>query len=121
MTLFLVATDSVHTTAAACDYLEDRLTDGDTAHVLALVGGGVDERDAAEALNVAGVRLPGAETEQHTGDPTDRILAVAADRAVDEIVVGARGGDPATRADGLGSTASSVLATADRPVVVLPK
>jgi len=121
MTVSLVATDSVHTTATACDYLEDRLADGDAVHVLAVIGGGVDDRDAADALNVAGARLPVAGTEQRTGDPTDCILAAAADRAADEIVVGARGGDPATRAKGLGSTAGSVLATADRPVVVLPK
>jgi nucleotide-binding universal stress UspA family protein len=119
MTTFLVATDSVHTTAAACDYLDERLDDGDAVRVLAVVGGDVDNRDAGDALNVVGARLPGAATERREGDPAGEILA-AADAGGDELLLGARGGDPETRGAGLGSTAAAVLAEADCPVVVLP-
>ncbi|MFB6136790.1 MAG: universal stress protein [Halobacteriaceae archaeon] len=142
MTRFLVATASVHTTAAACDYLAPRLagdgsapdasSDGDEVLVLAVVDGGVDERDAGDATNVAGVRLPATPVEvlTRTGDPASAIQSVASERDVDEVVLGAR--RPATGAEGppasgpndgggLGSTAASLLAGADRPVVVLPR
>jgi nucleotide-binding universal stress UspA family protein len=118
MAQFLLATDSVHTTAAACDYLAGRLADDDAVRVLAVVGGGLDERDAGDALNVAPARLPGAGTETREGDPAGEILAAA--EGVDELLLGARSGDPQARAEGLGSTAAAVLAEAPCPVVVLP-
>lgn len=115
-TRFLAATDSVHTTAAACDYLAERTVDA--VRVVAVVGGGTERRDAADALNVAGARIPDAETEQLSGDPAEAVLAAATEYDADELIIGARGGDPG-RTEGLGGTAGAVLAAADRPVVVL--
>jgi nucleotide-binding universal stress UspA family protein len=116
MTRFLLASDSVHATAAGCDYLVDR-TDGDDAVVALTVLEGVDperERDAADALNVATVRLPGTtETARPEGKPAPAILEAARERDVDEIVLVAAG------SGGPGSTVRAVLADADRPVVVV--
>lgn len=120
MTRFLLATDSVHTTAAACDYLEGRLDDGDAVLALSVLASGPDDRDAGDALNVASARLAGrasVETEVREGDPVDEIVDVAG--AVDEVVVGTRGGRPGAAAD-LGATARSVLARAPVPTVVVP-
>ena len=46
MSRFLLATDSVHTTAAACDYLGERLSDGDAVIVVSVVPPGGDPRGA---------------------------------------------------------------------------
>ncbi|MCU4741402.1 universal stress protein [Halobacteria archaeon AArc-m2/3/4] len=122
---YLVGTDSVHTTAAACDYLAERATDADTVTVVAVVLPDADElsrRDGEEALTVAPVRLATVgtvETEVLEGEPAETILETAADVDADEIVVGARSGAPDTPV-GLGSTAASILTDADRPVVVVP-
>lgn len=119
---YLVATASVHTSAAACDFLTDRLAPDDVVTVL-----GVDEdgptdasRDLDDALNVANVRLPGAEvdTERRSGIPSDAILAVVAERDVDHVVMGARRG--VAGATGLGGTTATVLVEADVPVTVVP-
>lgn len=120
MTRFLLATDSVHTTAAACDYLEGRLEDGDAVHALSVVDPGTDDRDAGDALNVAEARLAAladVETEIREGDaPT---VLVEAASAADELVIGPRSGRPGAAAD-LGSTARRVLASAPVPTVVVP-
>jgi len=116
MTTVLLATDSVHATAAGCDYLADRIGPDDGVIALTVLeADGVDaERDAADALNVATVRLPGVvETERREGDAAAAILRVAAERETDEIVlVALESGD-------VGSTIRAVLADADRPVVVV--
>lgn len=120
VTRFLLATDSVHTTAAACDYLAGRLSDGDAVTVLAVVASGAGARDAGDALNVANARLGGLATVETTsveGDPVESILAAAVD--ADEVVVGSRSGAPGTETD-FGSTARSVIARAEVPVVVVP-
>ena len=122
MTRFLLATDSVHTTAAACDYLAGRLSDGDAVTVLAVDASGAGARDAGDALNVATARLGGlatVETTSEEGAPAESILAAAAESDVDEVVVGARSGAPGTETD-LGSTARAVVARATVPVVVVP-
>ena len=122
MARFLLATDSVHTTAAACDYLGDRVGPDDEVVVLSVVAPGGDDRDAGDALNVARVRLPpGAtvETETREGDPAEVVRSLAVDLDVDEIVVGARAGSPGADAD-LGGTARAVLAASTVPVVVVP-
>jgi nucleotide-binding universal stress UspA family protein len=119
VTRFLLATDSVHTTAAACDYLAGRLDEGDAVIVLAVAEPGAPSRDGADALNVATVRLDllaSVETASAEGAPAETILSVAAERDVDEVVVG---GAPGTGTD-LGSTARAVVAQADRAVVVVP-
>ena len=122
VTRFLLATDSVHTTAAACDYLAGRLDGGDEVTALSVAEAGGDPRDAGDALNVATGRLSAfasVETRRAEGDPADAILGVAADGDADEVVIGARAGSPGTAAD-LGGTAREVLVRADVPVVVVP-
>lgn len=121
---YLVGTDSIHTTAAICDYLGERATASDTVTVVAVASPDdtAADRDAAEALNVAGVRLAGVgalETDVLDGDPAEALLEAADDRDVDELVIGARGGRPDAAAE-VGSTARAVLADSSRPVVVVP-
>lgn len=77
---YLVATDSVHMTAAACDYLEDRLDGEDVMLVATVPDGG--SRDGDDALNVANARLAGrAEVEtrrlETEGDTSAAIVAAA--------------------------------------------
>ncbi|WP_254530924.1 universal stress protein [Natrinema gelatinilyticum] len=121
---YLVGTDSVHTTAAICDYLVDRATAEDTVTVLA-VANATDQtahRDGQEALNVAPVRLAtvgDVETNFRSGNPADVLLDAVRDVDADEIVIGAHSGDPDATRD-LGSTARHLLEEADRPVIVVP-
>lgn len=119
---YLVVTDSVHATAAACDYIEGRLGADDTVTVVAV--GDDDTRDAADALNVANARLVGAatvEVEQVTGedDPASAALDAADESGAEEIVlgrrVGASEGDPS-----LPETVRDVADRATVPVVVVP-
>lgn len=135
MTRYLLATASVHTTAAAADYLEGRLAAAaDEVVVLTVDEPGVPARDAGDAVNVARSRLlPATVTvEERTGDPAEAVRAVLAERDIDELLLGPRRGDPdAERGapdapqggdhDGsLGATARALLGTVDVPVVVLP-
>jgi nucleotide-binding universal stress UspA family protein len=119
---YLVATESVHTTAAACDYLAERL-DGpatDTVTLLTVTAG--DERAAGEAANVARARLAGratVETATREGDPAEVILAAVDELGADVLVLGPRSGDPGATAD-LGGTATAVLARSPVPAVVVP-
>jgi nucleotide-binding universal stress UspA family protein len=121
---YLAGTDSIHTTAAICDYLVDRVGPDDTVTVIAVAppDDPTARRDGEEALNVAPVRLAtvgDVETDLRTGTPAETLCEEAAAANVDEIVVGTHSGDPeATRT--LGSTARQALADADRPVVVVP-
>ncbi|WP_247004764.1 universal stress protein [Halosolutus gelatinilyticus] len=121
---YFLGTDSVHTTAAACDYLDDRATADDevTAVAVAPPDDRAAERDRQEALNVAPVRLSAVgsvETELREGEPTAELLAAASEVGADEIVIGARSGAPDATAD-LGSTARRLLENASRPVIVVP-
>lgn len=122
MTTVLVASASVHTTAAACDYLGARLASDDTVVVLGVAESGMDERDVADAANVARTRLvePAVETAVREGNPAEEIAALARERTVDAIVLGANRGDPDAAGDPPGSTVRAVLAGSDRPVTVLP-
>ncbi|MFT4910040.1 MAG: nucleotide-binding universal stress UspA family protein [Natronomonas sp.] len=118
----LIATDSVHTTAAACDYLEPRLNGDDTVAVVTVPAD--EARDAEDALNVATARLLGradvrtARLDAADGDPTEAILAAIDDRSPDTVVVGRHAGAPGA-GPGLGGTARRVIEGADRPVVVV--
>ena len=119
---YLVGTDSVHATAAICDYLEGRATSDDAVTVVAAVDETTTRQDAREALNVAPVRLAtvgDVETDVREGAPADRLLEVAEAVDADELVVGSRSGRPDATA-ALGSTARAVLEDAARPVVVVP-
>lgn len=120
----LAAVDTVHTAAAICDYLGDRLDDADEVVAVSVVPERADadstdhsravatqapgsdaDRDGREALNVTSVRLVGIDvsTELRRGDPAAELLAAAAEHDVDEIAIGARAGLPDVE-DGAGST-----------------
>ena len=131
---YLVATDSVHTSAAACDYLEPRLEPEDVVSLLTVVApdDGADSegapathisgRDAGDAANVATARLAGVVTVKpisREGDPSETIRSVVADRGPDVVLVGLHGGRPGA-GPGMGSVAWAVVERSDRPVVVLP-
>jgi len=115
VTRFLLVADTVHATAAGCDYLADRVDGDDSVIALAVAGAGGDgsARDAADALNVAEIRLPvSVTTERRDGDPGSAVLAAAEKHAVDEIVFVA-GSEPFAAFD-------AALET-DLPVVVVPE
>jgi nucleotide-binding universal stress UspA family protein len=123
MTTFLLASTSVHTTAAAADYLEGRLSASDSVTVLGVVTPETPERDLGDAVNVARARLAPAtvDVEQRDGDPAAAIESVADAIDADEILLGPRRGTPQQRGQpGLGSTAAAVAGDSDRPVVVVP-
>lgn len=121
---YLLATDSVHTTAAACDYLQDRAGPEDGVRAVHVQSDeGDDARDGREALNVATVRLGAVadvDTEQRSGRPAEELLAAAEEFDADEIVLGVRGGESGSES-AVGSTARAVLGDADRPAVVVPQ
>jgi len=126
MTLYLIATTSVHTTAAAADYLGSRLTADDEVLVLTVAEPALADRDAGDAANVARSRLLPATVEvlPREGNPADEIRAVLDERPVDELVVGTRrpgpaGGEPETGDATPGSTVQSLLGSVGVPVVVL--
>lgn len=123
---YLVATDSVHTTAASCDFLEGRLDPDDDVAVVSVPGG--ETRDAADALNVATARLLGrvaVTTEQLEADATDAVdaasavLAAANERAADVIVISPHAG-VSEAGPAMGETARRIVEGADVPVVVVP-
>ena len=126
VTRYLLATASVHTTAAAADYLAPRL-DADDAVLVLTVTDDVDPaepdaRDAGDAANVARSRLLPAsvETLERTGDPAAAVREVLADRDVDALVVGPARGDPEARGDPPGSTVRALLGDVGVPVVIVP-
>lgn len=121
MTTFLVATASVHTTAAACDYLGERVTPDDTVLVVSVTESGMDPRDTGDATNVARTRLvePTVETITEEGHPSDVVQDLVADRNVDEVLIGPRRGEPGAT-PGLGGTAADLIVSLDVPVVVVP-
>ena len=131
MTTFVVATGSVDASAALCDYLDGRLADGDAVHAVAWLPDGVGRtasRDAADALNGVRSRLGvRASVEIHRlgggwdgGEGTadgvvEGLLALAAEVAADELVVGSGG-------DGLDAgSLTALLSETTRPVVVIPE
>ncbi len=120
---YCLGTDSIHTTAAACDYLERRVTDGDTVTVISVLDpeASSDRRDCEEALNVASVRLFEAdvETQVPEGKPARELLEAIATADADELIIGARSGKPGT-SRGVGSTTEAILTESPIPVVVVP-
>lgn len=118
---YLVATDSVHATAAACDYLEPRVSTADEVTVAALAG--TDERDAGDAANVATARLVGrTELDMLTlaeADPIEALLDVVTDSAVDVLLVASSVGDR-SRTDGV-NVATALVGRTPVPLVVVPE
>lgn len=121
MTDYLVGASSVHVTAAAADYLQDRLDPAeDSVVVVAVREPDAPSRDAADAANVARSRLAAAmpTTETKAGDPVEELLAAIDDHDPDVVVLGANRGTEGTA--GVGSTVTNLLARVNRPVVVVP-
>lgn len=121
MTDYFVATGSVHVTAAAADYLQGRLDPSeDSVVVVGVREPERHERDAGDAANVARSRLAAAmpETELREGDPATELLAAIEAHDPDVVLVGANAGTGG--ASGVGGTATELLASVDRPVVVVP-
>ena len=75
MTRVLVAAESVHTTAAACDYLVPRLDGDDEVLLLTVKTDELEARDAGDAANVARTRLvdPSVESITREGEPAAEI------------------------------------------------
>ena len=129
MTVYVVATDHVDASARLCDYLIDRIGDGDVIHAVnSLLGEDAtdsqDVRDGEEALNVIFSRLGGfatVETRQFVrgNDPHEDVLELAREVNADELVVGIRQRSPSATIV-FGSTARRILREADRPVVAVP-
>ena len=123
---YLVGTTSVHTTAAICDYLDDRATADDTVTAVAVAppDDAAARRDAQEALNVAPVRLATVgdvrtELRETDGDPVTALLEEATAVGADEILITPREGTP-DASPGVGPTARGLLDEATLPVVVVP-
>jgi len=121
MTEYLVATSSVHVTAAAADYLQPRLDPGaDSVVVVGVRKPGSHDRDAGDAANVARSRLAAAAPTVaiREGEPLSELRAAIEEHNPDVVVIGANQGTAG--ASGVGSTATALLETAERPVVVAP-
>jgi nucleotide-binding universal stress UspA family protein len=106
-------------TAAAADYLQARL-DPDEDDVVVVAVRETNDRDAGDAANVARSRLAAAmpTTEIREGDVLDELRATIDGHDPDVVLVGANRGTEG--ASGVGSTATALLESADRPVVVVP-
>ena len=127
MTTFVVATDSVHTSAALCDHLVDRVGEDDTVHAINSVHDEDSDaiRDGQDALNAVASRLTAVtsvETEQFTRGnvPAEDILSVSEEIDADEIVIGVRKPSPTSKA-AIGSVTEQVLLHSDRPMAVVPR
>lgn len=123
---YLAGTTSVHTTAAICDYLDERATADDTVTVVAVApsADATARRDAQEALNVAPVRLATVgdvhtELREPDGDPAETLLEAATAVDGDELVITPYSATPGASTT-VGSTARALLEAASLPVVVVP-
>ncbi|MFB6124218.1 MAG: universal stress protein [Haloferacaceae archaeon] len=129
MANYVVGTDSVHTSAALCDYLDDRVTEADTVYAVNSLRGGDDTssedvRDGEDALNAVDSRL-GTKTTVEThqlvrgNDPADDLLSFADDNDADEFVIGVRKRNPTAKVV-FGSNAQDLLLHSNLPVAVVP-
>ena len=123
---YFAGTASVHTTAAICDYLDERATATDTVTVVAVTppSDTTTRRDAQEALNVAPVRLAtvdelNTELREHDGDPAEVLLESAAAADADELLIASADGI-SNESTAVGSAVHAVLEAATLPVVVVP-
>ncbi|MFD1634182.1 universal stress protein [Haloplanus ruber] len=129
MRTYVLGTDTVETSAALCDYLDDRLESGDTVHAVNSLWGGSrtdaeTARDGEDAVNVVRSRLGAqatVETHQFVrgNDPDEDLLAHADAVDADELVLGVRKRNPTGKVV-FGSTVQSVLLASSRPAAVVP-
>jgi nucleotide-binding universal stress UspA family protein len=124
-TTFLVGTDGESTSEALADYLEDRVVDGDTVSAVNSLYGGdrtddEEVRDGKAALEVLEDRV-GADAHQliRGNSPQEDLLEFAADRDVDEFVIGIRKRSPTGKML-FGSTAQDLLLETPLPTVTVP-
>jgi nucleotide-binding universal stress UspA family protein len=122
MTTVLVASASVHTTAAACDYLQAMLDSDDEVLVVTVDEPDLADRDSGDAFNVARTRLiePAVSRRDGEGEPAAVIRGIVAEDAVDELVIGPRRGDPEIAGDAPGSTTRTLTRDPPCPIVVVP-
>jgi nucleotide-binding universal stress UspA family protein len=130
MTTFVLATNSVHTSAVLCDYLDGRLQESDAVHAVNSLRGGDttssdDVRDGEDALNAVTARLGGkADVETHQfvreNSPAEDVVAYADEVDADEIVLGVRKRNPTSKVV-FGSVAQDILLNANHPMVVVPR
>jgi len=129
MTTFVVATDSVHTSAALCDYLFDRIDEADTVYAInSIHDANADPeaiRDGKDALNAVASRLAAVttvETEQFSRGnvPAEDILSFSETVDADEIVLGVRKPTETSKV-AIGSVSEQVLLHSDRPMAVVPR
>lgn len=130
MRTFLLATNSVHTSAVLCDYLKGHLDQTDVVHAVNSQRGGdatdADAvRDGEDALNAVRARLSTVapvETHQYVrgNDPAEDVLAAVDEFDVDELVIGVRKRNPTSKVV-FGSVAQDVLLNANVPMRVVPR
>ena len=130
MSTFVVATDSVHTSAAICDYLFDRVAEDDTVHAInSPPDDNYDDaapeaiRDGQDALNAVASRLAAVttvETEQLSGGTSaaEDIRSFGERVDADEIILSVQ---TPTDTDSIGGVAEELLRHPDRPIVVVPR
>lgn len=118
MTRYLVATASAEVTAAAVEYLQQRLDTGDAVFVLTVDDGADDDRDAA--LSLAQRELTGVtevRTFRRQGRPDMEIVGFVREQDIDEIIVGPRRDRGFST---IGETTRAVLNKTEKPVFVVP-
>ncbi|MFC6733402.1 MULTISPECIES: universal stress protein [unclassified Haladaptatus] len=129
MVRFLVATNDVKTSESLVEYLETRATDGDVVYVVNSLVGGDDTddkdvfagRDAIEYVEDTLSDSVTVETHQLVRGNTaaEDIQKFAADKDVNEIVIGIRKRSPTGKVV-FGSNAQDILLSSERPVVAVP-
>lgn len=126
MTTFVVGTDSTDTSETLCEYLEGRVTDGDTVYAVNSLRGGdrtgaEDVRAGTEALDAIEECVPNADSHQlvRGNSPQEDLLAFADDHDADELVIGIRKHSPTGKLL-FGSTAQDLLLSTTYPVVTVP-
>lgn len=134
MTTFVVVADSVHTGATLCDYLSDRLADGDSVHAVDLHAPAPSperRRDGADALNAIAVRLGALATvdsDQRAAEPSvaAALRSIVTDVDADELVVASASvGEPTSDVDDadtadVDDTLTGLLSSPPCPTVVVP-
>ncbi len=130
--LFVLATNSVHTSEELSDYLRERLAPGDEVHAINAHPGGdettaEDAREGENALKTVETELDsvdGVTVETHQfirgNRPAEEVLAYGDDVDADEFVIGIRKRSPTGKAL-FGSIAQDILLGSNLPLRVVPR